>query len=166
MSQYVPPDNDYLRRILTDLKETAKTFLFCIRGYPRDLEYSISEFDMLDIIIRVDKRQTYYKYFHNNMTINEFKTAGLLAYWILKFKPITITDSRYCNNIEHCDNNELFAFYIMWLAVYQAGRCNMALSGKERFVQELRYSFRFRMFTIDALIVLAETLNETALNQR
>ena len=165
MSHYAPPDKDYLRRILAGLKETAETFLFCIRGYPRDLEYSLSEFDLLDIIIRVDKRQAYYKYFHNNMTINEFKTAGLLAYWILKFKPITITDTRYCNNIEHCDSNELFAFYIIWLALYQAGRCDAALSGNERFVKELRYSFRFRSFTIDALIVLAETLNERALQQ-
>jgi hypothetical protein len=100
------------------------------------------------------------------MTINEFKIAGLLAYWIIRFKPITITDSRYCNNIEHCDSNELFAFYIIWIALYQADRCDTSLTGKERFVKELQYSFRFRSFTIDSLIVLAETLNQTALNQK
>ena len=120
---------------------------------------------MLDIIIRVDKRKSYYKYFHD-MTINEFKIAGLLAYWILKFKPITITDRHYCNNIEHCDNNELFAFYIIWIALHEAGKCDTPLSGTERFVKELRYSLRFRSFTIDSLIVLAETLNETALIQK
>jgi hypothetical protein len=140
-------------------EDLLRHYLFEVRAYPKDLQYDISGIDMLDLIVRVDKRKVYYWCFHDGMEIDELKVAALCAYWILKLKPIRITDSRYANRKEYCDSNELFAIYIIILNLSMTGRLNRLPQGDEPFFKELRYSFRFRNFTLDALVMLVESLN-------
>lgn len=41
-----------------------------------------------DIIIRIDQRVAYHRIFHNGNEMSELRRAALLAYWIVKYKPI------------------------------------------------------------------------------
>lgn len=167
---YQRPADSVLSQNMDWLKQKIQTFLFQARRYPDDLKYSISEVALLDVIIRVDKRREYFKHFHTAdgqpMLINEFKMIALCVYWILKFKPITITDTRFCSKAEHIDVNEWFAFFLLWIVLVAAGRCSGQLNEGSRFLKELLYSFRFRNFTIDSLLVLAESINTETFSQK
>ena len=80
--------------------------------FPDDTQYSINEYSLIDAIIRVDKREAYFYCFHN-MEIHERKKAALYAYWFLKFKPFSLTDTRYIDTKKSENINELFAIYII-----------------------------------------------------
>jgi hypothetical protein len=138
-------------------EQTFKNFLSTMR-YPTDVKYHISGLDMIDMIVRIDKRKAYYQFFHG-MDINELKVAGIYVYWILKLKPFSITDRRYAGKLECCDVNEVFALYIIVTVLLGLGRLDRLIQGSEPYFKELRYSFRFRHFSIDAMLVLVEALN-------
>ncbi|GHV19434.1 hypothetical protein FACS189494_01030 [Spirochaetia bacterium] len=128
-----------------------------IKGFPSDLSFNISLLDVVDIISRVDKRKAYYRCFHN-MEINECKTAALYAYWFLKFRPLQITDVRYINKHEICNINEAFAIHLIFYALLFTGRITQTPKSNDSFYKLLEYSFRFRNFSIDAFIVLVESI--------
>jgi hypothetical protein len=142
---------------MAKFEQTFKNFLSAM-CYPADLEYRISGLDMIDMIVRIDKRKAYYRFFHG-MDINELKVAGLYVYWILKLRPFSITDCRYAGKQECCDVNEVFALYIIITVLLGLERI---IQGGEPYFKELRYSFRFRHFSIDAMVVLVEALNTGA----
>jgi hypothetical protein len=118
------------------------------------------------MIIRVDKRKAYYHYFHDDTEINEYKVAALYAYWILKLRPLTITDPRFITKRDHCDINELFAIYLICSTLYQTGRLAKPITGEESYSKKLRYSFRYRNFTIDSFIVLVESINSETFDMK
>jgi hypothetical protein len=153
-----PPLVD-IKKLLDEFQTEISDFLFYFRGYPKNLEVSVCELDVIDMIIRVDKRQAYFHIFHNNMEINECKRAGLYAYWFAKFRPIKITDKRYQNKPDHVDVNEYFALHYLLAMLREAGRIDCEISEDSQFIKELRYSLRWRNFTIDSLIVLADSIN-------
>jgi hypothetical protein len=138
-------------------EQTFKNFLSNM-GYPADVKYHISGLEMIDMIVRLDKRKAYYQFFHG-MEINELKVTGICVYWILKLRPFSITDVRYAGKMGYCDVNEVFALYIIIRILYELGRLNRIIQGNEPYFKELRYSFRFRHFSIDAMVVLVEALN-------
>lgn len=155
---YEKPDSVYINKYLNFFESQIETFLVEILGYPKEIKYHVSAISIIDIVIRVDKRKAYFHIFHT-MSINEYKTAGLFAYWILKLRPITIIDDRYNKNIKDCFVNELFALYIIWVVLYKMGRCSTEIIGNEEYFEELKYSFRFRNFTIDSMMVLIDSIN-------
>ena len=128
-------------------------------GYPDDLEYFVSRSDLIDIIIRVDKREAYFHYFHNKMEINERKKVALYAYWILKFKPFRIVDQRYLNRGSENSVNEAFAIYMICSILFYAKKLTLTSKTKETFYRKLMYAFRFRNISIDAMLLLVESLN-------
>jgi hypothetical protein len=148
-----------LQEIMRIFDRQFKYFLFSTRDYPADLQYHVSKLDVLDMIVRVDKRKAYFHYFHDDTEINEYKVAALYAYWVLKLRPLTITDPRFSTNREHYDINELFAIYLICFILYQTGRLTKQITGEESYSKKLRYSFRYRNFTIDSFIVLVESIN-------
>jgi hypothetical protein len=68
--------------------------------------------------------------------------------------------------IDHCDINELFAIYLICGTLYQTGRLTKPITGKESYSTKLRYSFRYRNFTIDSFIVLAESINSETFDMK
>ena len=140
------------------LEEQFKAFLtYC--GYPDDIEYFVSRHNLIDIITRVDKRDAYFCYFHNGMEINERKKAALYAYWILKFKPFTIVDSRYLDKKRENTVNEAFAIYTICSVLFYSKKLLVTSAKKDTFYKKLIYAFRFRDISIDAMLLLVESIN-------
>ena len=138
-----------------------------VRGleYPSDLQYTVCVIDLIDAILRVDKRICYYKVFHN-MDCNEGKKAALYAYWIAKFRPIMITDKRFINKDGYNNQiNEMFAVHLMMAALVGMkrvklwdGHSGVDIKFSTPFIQKLNYSLRFRSISIDSIIVLADAI--------
>jgi len=151
--------------IIKSLEVTIDDFLNYTLGYGGKIEYTVCALDLLDVIIRVDKRQHYFKVFHNNMNINEGKKAALFAYWIAKLRPIKVI-GKHMNTAGYNDTvNELFAIHYLISALCGIGRIHLKdehggveLSLDNPFIERLRYSLRFRSLPIDSMIVLADSI--------
>jgi hypothetical protein len=152
--------------VLRSFQEEIPYFLHYVQGYPKDLQYRVCGLDLIDAIIRVDKRRVYFDVFHD-MNINDCKKAALFAYWLVKFRPIKIIDERYENTLGHNDRvNEMFAIHYLLAILCAEGRLQVwdgskgaHISMEHPYVNKLRYSFRFRNFTIDSMVVLASTIS-------
>jgi len=163
-SAYQQLPNSEIKILLKDIQTKIDDFF---RGleYSGNIQYIVCGLDLIDIILRVDKRIHYFHVFHG-MDCNEGKKAALFAYWIAKFRPIMITDPKFIN-VDGFNNkvNELFAVHYMLSALCGMGRIKpgkgsrgVSLSLNNPFIKRLWYSFRFRNFTIDSIIVLADAI--------
>ena len=156
-------DDDDLINMLRQLIKEIETHLHRL-GYSEN-QYSICGLDLIDIFIRVDKRLAYFRYFHN-MRINDRKKAALYAYWIIKLRPVKIVDDTLKNKLGHTNVNEKLALnHLLGILVARGkiklgnGKGEVILDKTNKFLRELYYSFRFRNFTIDSMIVLADAIN-------
>jgi hypothetical protein len=158
---------------LKRIETVMKNFIDVTMGYAeKNIQYTINGLDMLDIILRVDKRISYFKYFHN-MNCNEVKRAALYAYWIVKLRPIIVTDPRYADENGYNNMiNELFAVHYLFCALNGMERIKLKtwdgpdgveLTLDNPFIKRLVYSFRFRNISIDAIIVLADAITTDTL---
>jgi hypothetical protein len=156
--------NEEIEIIMGEFMIAIRDFFIGLE-YPKNIEYTVFGIDILDAILRVDKRIHYFQIFHG-MTCNEGKKAALYAYWIAKLRPIKITDNRY-KNVDGYNNqiNELFAIHYLLSALCGMGRIKLwdgndgiTLSINNPFIKRLKYSMRFRNFTIDSIIVLADAI--------
>ena len=161
----------YERIPLDQIEKSIKVFHGLFRSFLRLKNFSentgfhISFYSLVDAIVRVDKRKAYYRYFHG-MEINECKEAALYAYWILKLKPFTITDKAYVKNVDACTINESFAIFMIALVLENTGRIRRTpSSSKESYKRLLDYSFRFRDFSMDSLVVLVESIGTDTLER-
>ena len=130
------------------------------------------EGDIADIALRVDKRRSYYRYFHS-IEIGERKTSALIAYWIIKFHPIIIewdeaTGKSGAEDDFRCFINEHFAAYLLIAPCLEGADKIENLFGchgdaydricSSDYYQKLVYSLRYRNISIDAFVLLAETI--------
>jgi hypothetical protein len=155
--------------ILRALQEEFEDYLHYGLGYRKD-QYIVSGVDIIDAIVRVDKRESYFYYFHN-MKINDEKKAALYAYWIAKFHPVKFTDE-FRNKKAHANVNEKLAMNHLIAALVRKGRIKL-WDGKDgvkieesKFYDELCYSFRFRNFTIDSMIILADSITTDSFKEK
>jgi hypothetical protein len=151
--------NALLLSIISTFERAINDYLFNVRKLPPDLHYDISGLDLIDMILRVDKRIVYFQFFHRGMLINEAKKVGLFVYWLVKFKPIRIIDSRFKNQLEYIDINECFAFQFLYTILKLLKRDTTFVAGGQKYWDELRYSLRFRNFTLDSMMVLADSFH-------
>jgi hypothetical protein len=115
------------------------------------------------VVLRAFRRILYCKCF-NAMELNQMKQAGLYAYWFAKIKPIIVEEpsSAMCELSDEWENhlqeiNERFAFHIIYSAfVEQNGRTMPNTDYQEKFV----HAVRFRSFTEDSMMLLAESLGK------
>jgi hypothetical protein len=84
--------------LLHSFQEEIDLFVRYGMSYPQGVQYTAYGLDLIDAIIRVDKRRFYFSVFHG-MDINDCKKAALFAYWIIKFRPITITSPEHINTL-------------------------------------------------------------------
>ena len=156
--------------ILQALREEFEDYLHLGLGYRKD-QYTVYELDILEAIIRVDKRRNYFLYFHG-MSINDDKKAALFAYWIAKFRPVRFTDVNLRNDVAHANVNEKLAVHHLLCALVGKkkiklwdGQDGVELDKKNKFITDLQYSFQYRNLTIDSMIVLAESISTDSFKQ-
>jgi hypothetical protein len=148
--------------MLQALQEEFEFYLHYGLGY-REGQYVVSGVDIIDAIIRVDKRRVYFQYFHG-MEINDEKKAALFAYWIAKLRPVKFVDATLKNSKTHVNVNEKLALNHLITALVNKGKIKLWDGNdgvefeKSKFFYDLCYSFRFRNFTIDSMITLADSL--------
>jgi len=134
------------------------------KGFPQNVQIHISYYSLIDIIVRVDKRKAYYMCFHD-MEIHECKEVALFAYWIIKLSPFTITDNAYSNNSDAGTINEAFAIFLIGFVLETTGRIVRTKNLKDAYYKLIDYSFRFRNFSIDSIIVLIESISTETLER-
>ena len=105
---YTPPSEDFMFKEVNAL--IKQFYIFCKKHDIPDENISIQRELIPLIVLRVDKRATYFEIFHQKTKINELKQAALTAYWILKFKPFMIIND-VSLSYEHRHINEGFALY-------------------------------------------------------
>ena len=148
--------------MLQALEEEFNDYLRYGLGYNKD-QYVVSGIDIIDAIVRVDKRIAYFQYFHN-MNINDEKKAALFSYWIAKLHPVKFIDNTLRKNKAHANVNEKLAINHLITALVNKGKIklwdgeNGVFLEKSKFLEELIYSFRFRNISIDSLIILADSI--------
>jgi hypothetical protein len=160
-----PPDKD-ISDTLQLFQDEIELFMHYVWDYPKGARYDVCGLDLIDAIIRVDKRRYYFRVFHG-MDINDCKKAALFAYWIVKFRPIKIIDDRYRNKLGYNDHvNEMFAIHYLLCTLVSEGKVQVwdgskgaDITMEHPYIEKLWYSFRFRNFTIDSMVVLADTIN-------
>lgn len=114
------------------------------------------------IVLRVDKRESYFLIYHKQTKINEIKQAALIAYWILKFKPfMVISDDPVIVHKFTRINEGFAAFYLLSsLKQYSIEKGCVATKMSDHLRDELMYAFTYWDLSKEALILIAETIGE------
>lgn len=134
---------------------------------------------IIEIVERVRMRKLYFYVYHDLSSpddLNELKEASLYAFWILKLHPFRWREGYYTLQINPLDNYALNArvalgLFIRGLKLYAAGKTaeaartaqkdtyivSLAKSNSE-IVSTLYYSFRYRDWSKEALMDLAESM--------
>lgn len=114
------------------------------------------------IISRVEKRESYFLVFHNQMHINEIKQAALTAYWILKLKPFMIQSDDPLLKHKFCRINEGFALFYLCSVFEQCAQINHKRTREfsDKLMDEILYAFTYWDLSKESVILIAEVLAE------
>jgi len=164
-SSYRRPPDDELLEVIRYFEDEIKYFIHYVLGYSDNVNYVVCTLDIMDIIIRTDKRLYYFNIFHD-MEVNECKKAALFAYWIAKLRPIKVIDDDHKDRLGFNDViNELFAIHLIIEILtgidrikHWDGTDGIDITLHNPYIKKLCYSLRFRNFTIDSMIVLADSI--------
>lgn len=96
-----------------------------LKEYPIEINNSV----LGGILVRIDERKDYYKYFHSSsdtiMTISKAKELALAVYWIIRYKPFRIKEIKQEEEFYYrfrCSINEVIsAFMIIYFVTEVAG---------------------------------------------
>ena len=109
------------------------------------------------IIERVYKRKYYFLVFQDGCKISEYKEASLLAYWILKLRPLWIDPKcEIIDQFEKYDVNEYFALFVLSSVLNTDVFSDDAIFKDKDYIEELLYSMRFRDLTKEAFMLLMD----------
>jgi hypothetical protein len=157
------PDDQMLKR----LKDFDATLDGCARfwGLSRDaMGYNIPL--MRNIYKRIDQRADYYLFFHSKqddfMRMSQAKETSLLAFWIVKYKPIALplaeTQGLYLQSGSTV--NELYAAYILAsLAVEKSCRSDIeTYVFQPEVLENMVYNLMNRDLSKEAIIFYVSSL--------
>jgi hypothetical protein len=178
-NKYEPLESSEIMDVLAGIHDSLDDFFkmpeYDYVNWPiENWSVEIDDHALIDVIIRVHKRKAYYSYFHGLMQIDERKEGGLMAYWLIKLRPITLlfkdknkADSKHFWLASIV--NEAFATFIILaacIAFYDAKNIEFSVldDPKKSFVTNLVYSFRYSNISIDAMMLLVETITPELIN--
>lgn len=158
ISPYSPPKQEYIRAEANKILKAVKSYCD-VSG----IDFSRIEYDvpaLKDIILRMDMRFLYFKIYHNDMEINEYKLiCGLIVFWLLKLRPfyIKISSDDSAEIINLATNvNENIALHIA-VGLLKEYNPRFFSSGKDlvgHYLKELLYSFRYRDLSKESLFLM------------
>jgi len=149
------------------LLDNFRNFLFDRAGTKGSIGHSIPL--IYEIYKRIDQRRDYYAYFHSKpgelMKMSEAKEVALMAYWVIKYKPLSLSqlhaDDLY--EMKSCTINEYFAaFCIFSLAKSSSSRKDINAYFSPKNIDNLVYTFMHRDISKEAMICYVESLMNVA----
>lgn len=156
----IPPEETFIteKRKIDDLL-VQYVDLLCLGEY----EIEVNQTLLANIIVRVDERKDYYKYYHSTekevMQISRGKEIALLAYWIIKYKPFRIkgieNEEDFYNNFL-CSFNEAFAALLIAGFVVEKESSQKALFTPTK-ISTMIYDFFNRDISKEAMIMYVES---------
>lgn len=122
-------------------------------------DYYIHKRNLFEIVIRLDKRRTYYYVFHQIADICEYKEIGILAYWINTLKPFLVVNSS-CP--VYNSPNEMFSLYLILSVLSKVFQKRFPdkvfLMPDANTIQDYVYNFKYCDLSREAMIFFVETL--------
>ena len=119
------------------------------------VEVSYCEKTIYEVIELVWKRKIYFQVFHNVNGLNELKEASLYCFWILKLQPFLWLNTEKANY--ELNAKIALRLFINGLHFYSV-KSKKTLNLSEYAIQNLYYSLRYRDWSKEALMDLAESL--------
>lgn len=125
-------------------------------------DIKVDEPMLAELLVRIDKRKDYFVIFHDDTEMNDIKEAALVAYWLLKFKPFSIKESRSALHIKYGQINEAFAVFVLYSAIKEETKrvSNMKFSISREYNKKIMYGFKFWDISKEALMLISESLCE------
>ncbi len=131
-------------------------------------EIGVCENVVIKIIDLVRKRHLYFHIYHDISDLNELKEAALYSFWILKLQPFYWEKQSEDRTNYELNAKAALSFFISGLKLYADKKTkNSKIDGtniifdpnlSSDVVKNLYYTFRFRDWSKEALMDLAESL--------
>ena len=162
------PGVEMLKR-LREFNEMLINFNSFFKNYFKDYTYSIPL--ICEIYKRIDQRADYYLFFHsdpkNRMEMTQTKEIALMAYWLIKYKPLTLPVNKASTLFinKNCTINEYFAAYLIFsYALKTSPRKDIRSYFRQKNLDVLIYSFMHRDISKEAMICFVDSLLNIAEN--
>jgi len=144
---------------LGKLTKMLSDFLYSNNGSQLVEDVIVNELDLLHIIRKVDQRKQYFSFFHG-INISELKEVSLYCFWIIKFKPFSISDK---NHVLYDSINENFAFFFIIRAIRLILRKEKKSEEPlnfltQKYIKEFVYTLKYRDVSKESLIFTVETI--------
>jgi uncharacterized protein (DUF2237 family) len=161
---YKEPEDEELHaccsKIYNDFVEYAKKL-----GAPLE-KASCNMEDLAKVAVRVDQRREYYRIFHENTRLSEVRSAALIAYWIIKYRPFSIPDwivpgTKSGENwkMRASYTNEGVALHCILGAIKEIrSSSGDALVIPDDFITRLNHALREHDLSKESMMIIAESL--------
>lgn len=157
--KYTDPPEEFYNQELEKLDRLLTDFCSIVKIDKKLVRVNIKA--LRQIIKRVDMRWLYFKIYHDEMEINEYKiNAGLTVFWILKLHPFWLQidpDTDDDATLELAEQfNEKFAVHMV-LDLLHEYNPNFIDKGEDllrAYSDELAYSFRYRDLSKESLFLM------------
>jgi hypothetical protein len=147
--QEIDEDVVYLIRIMRD-------FLNVNEG--NENRYFVDSDILREIIIRIDQRIYYHMVFHNGRHMSELRRTALLAYWILKYKPIHYI----AQGVKGYEKNCAVAMHFLtaaasgYLFTLDGGQSGLRVS--KGFIERMMYGFKHWDISKESMMCIIESI--------
>ena len=160
---YKKPDAELLYKSEQAMLQHLEMFLAVIGESFETLDIDVDRELLNRAFVRVDKRLDYYRIYHNDTYLNEVREAAIIAYWLLKYRPIRVLASTGGQDEALARLNENFALFVV-LSVIEGHRKHLGLPvfAVDRFtLEQLKYGVRNWDLSKEALMLIAVALSDT-----
>lgn len=166
--KYVQPKDDVLYDEVSSLLETLAVYVDKQKDLDFEKNVVVNLPAMGELLVRVDKRKDYFIIYHDNTEMNEIKEAALLAYWILKFKPISVKTDDLILKRKYDQINEAFAVFILYSTIMEETKRvdGMRFSISKEYNKKIMYAFKFWDLSKESIMLIAESLCEASINRK
>jgi hypothetical protein len=174
--KYCKPDWKEVEPIVEGLRKKWDIYWEAIPDKTDNWHMSISRYTLAEIVVRIDKRAVYYSFYHKIKQIDERKITGLLVYWIVKLRPFSVifTNKSLISSKEKKmaeSINERFAAFLLYAIILHdnnhLGTKKLPLTEQPKYsyFEELVYTLRYRNLSIDAMMMLVETMTPNSFDR-
>ncbi len=127
--------------------------------------YDVNMFALREVFERTHQREDYFDRYHDKLIMSNFKEIGLIAFWIVKFKPFQL-NTQYFNEAYALRINEEFALYYIFTTLSQYAKNKGKKFSLKRIhkdlYNELLYSMQYRDLSKEAYGCIVELISVAA----